>query len=241
MIAFSGRWAQWRQAPDRFFWRKQDFCVIVRFALNIPPAGHRHELSSRSNVTTEGQTDRTPKLHELPFPTQYWYAGHDLVAATRSILDEVVPVWTRRGLLTNDPGKTGFGLVVAPAAFAYRYQDIWDNPATLLGFAITDGMDGRMYAFNALRKMRAAARLGKDTLLVKRSEFLSPVSSVGPDRTDPFPYGDFPHPGAVIRDDGTEQVLVGVSAFTGREDHSLAAAVAEMLLGSMATFRDPQV
>ncbi len=128
-----------------------------------------------------------------------------------------------------------FGLVIANTEYAGRYSEIWDDPIALLtnGLVLGWGPEWQQFAANALRKMRAAARLGRNTLDVAANNpelFREVVPSFTKDRSNLFPWGDFPHGGAIlegIAGTSSGQLLVGASALTAEEDEMISSITVE--------------
>lgn len=103
----------------------------------------------------------------------------------------------------------------------------WDDPIDLAWFVGGWGPDMDMFIANAVRKLRPAVRNECDTLYLKHcdgNDFQDVVDSV--DVEGRFPWGDFPHGGAVQLLMGHSTLLGAVSVYKEDED---CAAVAPFL------------
>jgi hypothetical protein len=176
-------------------------------------------------------------LHELVLPRHYDYRGADLVPGMQKFLS-VVPEWIEQDLLTITGDDGSFGMVVTLATTLRDLKLNWDRPSRLLGVALPYGDNGLAYVYNALNKLRPAARTGRDTLVLPQGEYLDLVGNAAKLAPgEPVPFGDFGHPGGVICTDGTEWVGVAVSGFKGRQNHKLGVQFGAHVLDAMAEVR----
>ena len=100
-------------------------------------------------------------LADLTFPTHYDCYGKNLASRVWQLLGEAVPQWQSSGLLDKN---NGFGVAVANPKFAGHFSHVWNSPIDLVGFVVSWGPEGERYVANAIRKMRATARTGQNTL-----------------------------------------------------------------------------
>jgi hypothetical protein len=125
------------------------------------------------------------------------------------------------GVLTR---KESFGFALAnPAADLSR---VWNIPSKLIAFAYAYGPEGDYYVANAVRKLRAAARTGKDTQelrLYYPHRFANVVEKKEPDGS--FEWGDFPFDGAVHVYPVGRHLLGAVSALPKEEDPVAASLI----------------
>jgi len=157
-----------------------------------------------------------------------------------------VPGWQAAGCTRSTPS---FGLVALDPALSDRYSTIWRSPTELLEGAIVIGWgpDWRRYVANALRKCRAVAREGLDSLYMEKhapARFVDPVGEC--DEHGDFPDGDFPFGGAVRIGCGSGHYILGVSSLTQEEDDLVARLAVHYLLlirgeGPYSPPEDPQL
>lgn len=148
----------------------------------------------------------------------------------KQFLRAAVTSWQAAGCTRSTPS---FGLVALNPALADRYASIWCSPTELLegGMVIGWGPEWHRYVANALRKCRAVAREGLDSLYMERhapARFLNPVGEV--DEHGDFPDGDFPFGGAVRIRRGSGHYIVGVSSLTQEEDDLVARLAGHYLM-----------
>jgi hypothetical protein len=124
-----------------------------------------------------------------------------------------------------------FGLVICNLGYSTNFRMAWDRPDILLEGSIVIGWgpESPKYIANGLRKCRATARTGIDTIELNPSGFVDAVPSVSNDPFRPFTWGDFPHGGARFVGLGDKQLLVGVSSLDADEDHLIAGLAGDLL------------
>jgi hypothetical protein len=186
-------------------------------------------------MTTELQDLRGLELNT----EDYVYGSANLGPLVQLWVGEVVPMMLRVNFLTPTNDSGSFGMTFTRPTTITELRRHWNDAAWLSAFSYISDLPGVRFALNGLCKLRPAARKGRDTLVLSDRDFtprrVPNAAEVA--KGDPLYFGDFPHPGAVIRSDDAETVAVGVSGFTGRQDHTLAAMTAEFLLGEMADIR----
>ncbi len=149
----------------------------------------------------------------------------DLAQQFRAFCDQSIRYWRNVALLRRNDSES-FAVVVKVLDTDANLASLVDDPAALFDFAFVEGDESQRYAANALRKMRAAARTGKDTAELNDDSFENVVDG-STDSRDKLPWGEFPYGGARWYVRGNVCVLVGVSGFTQEEDHFLAGVVGE--------------
>jgi hypothetical protein len=138
---------------------------------------------------------------------------------------------------------TADGMIRANASFGFAmaepcpgdtgFDDIlhgWDNPDKFVWFVGGWGPDKDRYIANAVRKMRAALRVGSSTLDIRHfmpEEFEDKVDSTNAD--DTIPWGDFAWGGAGFVQVFDLMLIGGVSGFHEIEDDT----VLRLILGSL--------
>jgi hypothetical protein len=166
----------------------------------------------------------------------YEYKSVDLVGFVGLMVMDLVPDWRSKGLLK---AGNSYAVVVADLGCVGQYKTVYNRPKLLGGFAVGFGGDAvDLHCYNALRKMRATAREGLGSLLMKEelpAMFQDVVVPVSDDPLDPYPWGDLAEGGAVLlgKDRDPHQVLVGVDGFDDTENHILATTVGMMLRKQM--------
>ena len=113
--------------------------------------------------------------------------------------------------------RDSFGYALARPATNYTRH--WNNPDTLIGLVVWWGSEGPRYAANACRKIRASARLGKDTESIRihqPEKFRDVIESVDDDGN--FRGGDFPYDGATFVKVQDRLLLGAVSAYPKEQD-----------------------
>jgi hypothetical protein len=141
-----------------------------------------------------------------------------------------VTSWQASGCARSTPS---FGLVALSPKFAGQYSSVWSSPSQLMegGMVLGWGPEWRRYVANALRKCRAVAREGLDSLYIANHEpsrFRDPVEEF--DDNGEFLDGDFPWGGAVTMGSGPEEYIVGVSSLTQEEDDLVARLAVQFLM-----------
>lgn len=154
--------------------------------------------------------DLAEMIQKMYSTMQFWQAS-DLVKASDREGDPIV----------------NFGFAMADP-FVYYHQKVWNDPYELAWLVGGWGPLRDRYIANALRKMRAAAREGFNTLRLKHSPnhgdvFRDVVDSVENDGR--FRWGDFPHGGAVSVEMGELNLLGAVSVYAEDEDGVVAATL----------------
>jgi hypothetical protein len=171
-------------------------------------------------------------LSRIEFPGRLLYRGHELGRYVRGLVVRSVPEWQDDRLMRQNPH---LGVAVANPAFAgTSFRKVWDDPANLVGLGLSFGTEGHRFLCNAVRKLRPAARLGVDTLALRKDDFVdwkNPVESESDDPDNPYPWGDFPYGGAAYSnpETGRHKVLVATSALYEEEDHMLSVLLAQGL------------
>ena len=173
-------------------------------------------------------------LEKLDFFAPNHGKFYEIGVILENFLRATIKAWQGTGFARQNDS---FGLVVADPGRGGEYHEIWDKPSELIagGLVIGWGHDWRRYAANALCKIRATAREGLDTRDIFEN---SPeLFQLNPSKSNasPFIWGDFPHGGAVIDGNGTNQLLVGVSGLTATEDHRTARLTADFINERLST------
>lgn len=172
-------------------------------------------------------------LEPRTFPTERLYEGTEddvELAAVLADLSATVHTLNHSGLVKK---VTSFGFAMANPIDAL-VRDRWNEPNEFLYIVCGWGMDGPRYTANAVRKLRPALRLGRDTLDIQRNDpgsFLDPVDSQTDDGK--LLWGDFPWGGAVRLPYGGHDYYAAVSCFTAEEDHAVAAMLLALVLQRM--------
>lgn len=147
------------------------------------------------------------------------------VTPAEAILDKVVmnlqPSIMRMmhdGVITS---KDSFGYALAEPDI--DLTQVWDDPSKLIGLVICWGPEGPRYAANACRKIRAAARQGFDSEILRRDypELFRDVVTNKEGDTE-FEWGDFPWDGAAYTTVQGRRLLGAVSAFPKEQDPIVA-------------------
>lgn len=175
-------------------------------------------------------------VHSLPHNI-IWNTNTDAAVALQPVVKGLSPAITRlmeAGVIAT---RESFG-------FALKNPDsdgtlVWDDPQKLIGLVVYWGPEGPRYAANACRKIRAAAREGQDTELLRRfrvEQFREIVESVEDDGT--FTWGDFPYDGATYTEVQGRTLLGAVSAFPKEQDPVVARLITGFL--GLAMFNSDQ-
>ena len=163
-------------------------------------------------------------------PTFVEYHDINLAGEVSKLLRHTTPQWAADGLIKSNDS---FGMAMAKIMTdGEYYADCWDNPYELIWFAAGWGPEAERYMANAIRKMRASAREGVDSLDLLEHKPRLFRDEVGSERGDrEHQWGDFPWGGAAYTNFGDKRLLTAVSCLKQQEDHWVAL----MLGGFMAT------
>jgi hypothetical protein len=182
-------------------------------------------------------------LRSIKLPTKLMVDGHDLAPALLEFVDATVAAWTPKYL----SHRQGYGLTstnVVPVGTLMSVD--WDDPRALLGYGIAAHGASPHYPWNALRKKRMLARARQtdsefvSSLQIATSYPSFPRDVITDDEREEektgglIRWGDFPYGGVVYRSDGINEVMLGFSVWTQREDHRVAGATADRLLELVA-------
>lgn len=124
--------------------------------------------------------------------------------------------------------KDSFGFAMGNPDPNVNLAQVWDDPQQLVGLVHHFGPEGERYAANAVRKLRAAAREGVDTEILRieadelgtGGRFRDTVESNAGDTV--FAWGDFPFDGAVWLTVQGITLPFAVSAFPKEQDPGVA-------------------
>lgn len=167
-----------------------------------------------------------------------WNEGTDGEFSLADAMSDVVPSIRQLmfdGVLAD---SKSFGFALANPMAILRAD--WNDPFKLIAMVFHYGPEGPRYAANACRKIRAAAREGKDTETLRFSpgnRFVEPVKSAEEDGT--FLWGDFPFGGATFVPTPRRTLLTAVSTFPEEQD-----PLASRLIGShlgLAMFKSDEI
>lgn len=142
--------------------------------------------------------------------------------------------WSATGLITEN---TSFGCAITQVNLSDR-QIRWNDPSTYILCVVSWGDDGDRYVLNAVRKLRATMRTGRDTLDLRMNEpgrFQDVVGSQEPNGD--CLWGDYPWGGAVFDTFAGNRFGVGVSAYNQVQDEFVARTI-HALIGTMITQRE---
>jgi hypothetical protein len=160
-------------------------------------------------------------LDVAALPHTYDLHGVDLTAMVGDFIRPAATNWAERGLIRQ---HHSFGYAVAWAD--PRHHD-WNHPQTYIWFVGGWGHESERYIANAVRKLRAALRTGKDTLYMRvideGADFEHVVESVEPDGT--FVWGDYPYGGAAFSEVINHIIPVAVSCLKEEEDDWMAKLI----------------
>lgn len=155
-----------------------------------------------------------------------------LVKASRRAMYEL----GRRGLVK--PVKSfGFAIARPEIPSTLNHKD----PEEFIWFVCGWGPDGDRYIANAVRKLRAVLRTGKDTLTLRvegSKAFKKRVPSMEKDGS--FRWGDFPWGGGVLTTVGDYTLAGAVSCFLEVEDHAVAHMLNSSIGGMMMQLDQPK-
>ena len=172
----------------------------------------------------------TRSINPLAFPTRYMYGGANFANRVHPFLQGAIPHWQSSGLLQRGDS---FGLAIANRKYASNFRAVWNNPEELVGCVLGWGPERSRYIANAMRMMRAAARLGQNTLEIVESSrsslFRDVVESQPNDKTSLYPWGDYPRGGAAFSDDEDTAWLVSVDGLAQAENNMVAISVGNFL------------
>jgi len=162
------------------------------------------------------------------FPVKFeWDGGpspiglHNTVLSLQPVMDKLMA----GGFISP---RESFGFAMANPGV--DYSKCWNDPSKLIAFVNYWGPDGPRYAANAVRKIRAAAREGKDTQAIRLQcpeLFQDEVEQTDPsiETAGVFPWGDFPFDGAVFVNCIDLRLLGAVSAYPKEQDPVVASLV----------------
>ena len=191
--------------------------VIVQFGRSVAtPQSHL----SRINMTNLD-------IAALPH-NPIWRPGTNAAVALNPIVLGLKPVIDKLMELGMIPRKESFGYALATPEI--DHTQVWDNPQQLIGLVAYWGPEGPRYAANACRKIRAAAREGVDTEVLRRARpetFRDIVESKEGDTE--FPWGDFPFDGAAYSIVQHLHLLGAVSALPKEQDPIIARFITEIV------------
>ena len=166
----------------------------------------------------------------LPVEFDYWHNKHQSKIGLQNIVFKLEPViesMMANGVIER---HESFGFAMANPTTPLEYTRHWDHPEKLIGFVSYWGPDGKRYAANAVRKIRAAARTSLDTQTIRLEcpdKFRDEVESVESDGT--FAWGDFPYDGAVHVNTLGRHLLGAVSAYPKEQDPIVASLILHIL------------
>lgn len=141
---------------------------------------------------------------------------------------------TNSGALKSSDGRGSFAVLVKIVDKDVHAADLIDDPNALFDFMCGWGKSA-VFAANAVRKMRATARMGASTQEMRAYGMDNPTAYfddvVGTDEDAELLWGEYPYGGAVIVEakDGA-RLLVGVSGFTQEQDHWFSELVARFCI-----------
>ena len=163
------------------------------------------------------------------FPTECLYGAPGKKCNLATLME---PIWTYVNHLASLESplvedNLSFGFAMAnPWTVSFRYGMAWNNPYELVWFVGGWGPERERYIANAVRKLRPAARTGRDTLELRHHSsglFRDMVDSHEEDGS--FAWGDYPYGGAVYLSFEGVKLLGSVSGLSEDEDAAIAAAV----------------
>lgn len=129
-------------------------------------------------------------------------------------------------------GSFGFAMADPALGLTYDLAGTWDDPREMTLFVAGWGPERERYCANAVRKLRAAARNGVDTLDLVTGNYEEPFCDIveSPANEDgTYPWGDFPYGGAVFVGFNDKLLLGAVSGLRQEEDHALAGVILHLI------------
>jgi hypothetical protein len=152
----------------------------------------------------------------------------------RKIVNDLQPAiqTMASGGLIEPNSSFGFAMAVPGLQESWQehYQQIWDDPYSLIGLICGWGDEWTRYAANAVGKIRASARLGQNSLQIRLQHPDLFTDVVEPEGKGPiYPWGDFPHGGAIYVDVGKYRLLGAVSCLNQVEDQGVAALLLSLI------------
>ncbi len=174
-------------------------------------------------------------VSSLPRVAFYGSGDEEIELATIVLeLGDTILLWERTSMIiAND----SFGF-----AMANPFVDVsllWDDPYKFTWFTSGWGPDADRYIANAVRKLRAALRLGRDTLDLRITDpnaFIDIVDEQEPDGS--FEWGDFPWGGATFVRVGDLVLPSAVSCLNEVEDDVVAKTISGHVGAKMLKLRD---
>ena len=177
------------------------------------------------------------KLDVATLPREAIHGGFDLAEVALSMragIDELV----RHGVVRP---HASFGYAAGlPRRHAGPVPN-WDDPTQLVWFVGGWGPELERYVANAVRKLRALFRTGKDTLELRINDpdaFQDIVASAEEDGS--FEWGDFPFGGATFVHSGEIFIPMSVSCLREVEDDAVAKALGGMVGAQMLKVNNPE-
>jgi hypothetical protein len=169
--------------------------------------------------------------------TQTYTCKDGTVIDMGDVINGIKPlIRTMSGTGLIDDNKS-FGFAMMPPVFEDDDPDDdpdWDDPLELVWFTGGWGADRFRYIANAVRKLRPLARDGEQEMLCHWSTLdivFDPASKVFqnpvPSQTDEglYPWGDFPHGGAVVMQFGPLTLTGACSAFHQIDDDTVTRVI----------------
>lgn len=167
------------------------------------------------------------------FPTTYEYTGTNgtTVELADMILDMkyMIELLAQLGVIRDTIGSFGFAVSFLEP---HELENLYDDPGSFVGIVGGWGDEQHRYIANAIRKMRASARTGSDTLEMVEAgaklDFDLFTDRVESEVKGAFPWGDFAHGGAAFVSFGDRTMLVAASFVTAEQDDLVAGFIGKL-------------
>ena len=167
------------------------------------------------------------------FPTTYEYTGANgttiELADLIDTIKDTIELWVRLGVIRNTIESFGFAVsFLEPEELEKRY----DDPELFVGFVGGWGPEQTRYTANAIRKMRAAARTGSDTLEMVEVGAKHGINlfedKVESQVDGTYPWGEFPWGGAIFISFGDRTMMIATSFVTQDQDDLVAGFLGKL-------------